>query len=224
MTLTFFGQPQYSGNLTSDVVGYELLIRQRVGNHWRLPTDLTALPPAQFERLLQEAISSLPTMPAHISFNLERRHFIDPRFLQMILHVQADTATKLTVELTERRDPTIKNQQIVAAARQYFEAGIDLCIDDIGLGDNLPGFVEALAPYVSGYKFNLQNLRQMMPDRDIDERFSFWYQRAQVGHKQFHVAGVESLDEVASLRNLNACDVIQGYYFGMPVPLSTLDY
>ncbi|WP_461213591.1 EAL domain-containing protein [Lacticaseibacillus sp. GG6-2] len=221
MTLTFFGQPQYSGKLASDVVGYELLIRQRVGNHWLLPTDLTALPPAPFERLLREAISSLPTMPAHISLNLERRHFVDPRFLEMILHVQADTTARLTVELTERNDTTVKNQEIIATARRYFEAGIDLCIDDIGLGDNLPGFVEALSPYVSSYKFNLQNLRQLMPDCDIDERFSFWYQHAQARHKQFLVAGIESLDEITKLRKLKACDIVQGYYFGIPVPLST---
>ncbi len=221
MTLNFFGQPQYSGGLTSDVVGYELLIRQQAGTHWRLPTDLGALPPERFERLLSTAIASLPTTPAHISFNLERAHFVDPHFLAMILRVQAATTARLTVELTERADKTITNQQLIAAAKRYAAAGIDLCIDDIGCGDNLPGFVEALSPYVSTYKFNLQNFRQTLLDHVIDERFDFWCERAQQNHKHFHIAGIESLDELNHLRKLNACTLLQGYYFGMPVPLCT---
>ena len=220
MTFNFFGQPQYSGTTPSEIIGYELLLRHRIGKHWVLPAAFPELPAAEFERLLQAAIARLPHMPRRLSLNLERRHFIDERFFAIILRLQARVPAKLTVELTERHDPAVTNQQLIAAAKRYHSAGIDLCIDDIGSGDSMPGFVEGLAPYVSTYKFNLHHLRQALSEQAINERFHFWRQRARYARKRFHVAGVESLDELTCLRQGNISESIQGYYFGVPTSLA----
>lgn len=46
---------------------------------------------------------------------------------------------------------------LVSAARTYQEAGLWVCIDDVGTGDNQLSLVQALSPYVQEYKFALQN-------------------------------------------------------------------
>lgn len=222
--ITFYGQPKFANiDNASTASGYELLVRQYIDGRWMLPEDFTALPPNQFEHLLRKALAAMPKTITRVSFNLERVHFVDPEFLEMVQRVQRDTDVILTVELTERYDPNIDNLTIVQAAKAFFDAGIDVVIDDVGSGNNLPGLVEALTPYVVGYKFGIQNLRPYATDADLDDRLNFWAQQAQSKHKRFEVAGVESLDDVEKMQDIPACSDIQGYYFGQPVPLSTDD-
>ncbi|WP_390406350.1 EAL domain-containing protein [Lacticaseibacillus jixiensis] len=219
---TFYGQPKFLlSALDANAVGYELLIRRHHNGQWLLPEDFTKLPSEQFEVLLQQALQVMPATITAVSFNLERVHFVDPQYLAMVSHVQASTPIQLTVELTERHDPTIDNTRIIEAAKAFFAAGISVCIDDVGSGNNLPGLVEAMTPYVTSYKFGLQNLRMFNDDADLRDRLAFWAKRAETSHKRFDVAGVESLDDIAYLQDLHACTYVQGYYFGQPVPLQT---
>ncbi len=220
--ITFYGQPRFAASaLEADAIGYELLVRQYINGQWLLPEDFTALPPDHFEHLLRQALAALPATITRVTFNLERVHFVDPEFLNMVRAVQADTPVILTVELTERYDASISNPDIVAAAKAFFEAGIEVCIDDVGSGNNLPGLVEALTPYVAAYKFGLQNLRPYNDEEDLIDRLKFWSARAASRNKRFDIAGVESLDDIDQLCTLAHCDLIQGYYFGEPVPLNT---
>ncbi len=222
--ITFYGQPKFA-NIDSDdtASGYELLIRQHIDGRWLLPEDFTALPPDQFEYLLRKALIAMPPTITRVSFNLERVHFVNPEFLDMVRRVQNDTDVILTVELTERYDPNIDNLTIVHAAEAFFKAGIEVVIDDVGSGNNLPGLVEALTPYVVGYKFGIQNLRPYATDEDLHDRLNFWAQQAELRHKRFEISGVESLDDVENMQRIPGCSDIQGYYFGQPVPLSTED-
>lgn len=222
--ITFYGQPKFTNiDHAATASGYELLIRRHIDGQWLLPEDFTSLPPDQFEHLLRKALQAMPPTITRVSFNLERVHFVDPEFLEMVQKVQADTDVTLTVELTERYDPNIDNLMIVHAAKAFFDAGIEVVVDDVGSGNNLPGLVEALTPYVVGYKFGIQNLRPYATDADLHDRLSFWAEQAQVKHKRFEISGVESLDDVENMRRIPACSDIQGYYFGQPVPLSTKD-
>ena len=222
--ITFYGQPKFANidNATT-ASGYELLIRQQVDGRWLLPEDFTALPSDQFEYLLRKALQAIPSTITRVSFNLERVHFINPAFLDMVQHVQADTDVTLTVELTERYDPNIDNLTIVQAAKAFFDAGIEVVVDDVGSGNNLPGLVEALTPYVVGYKFGIQNLRPYATDADLRDRLGFWAEQAERKAKRFEIAGVESLDDVENTQAIPACSDIQGYYLGQPVPLCTED-
>lgn len=222
--ITFYGQPKFANiDSATTASGYELLIRQQVDGRWLLPEDFTALPPDQFEFLLRKALLAIPPTITRVSFNLERVHFVNPQFLEMVQRVQADTDVTLTVELTERYDPNIENLTIVHAAKAFFDAGIEVVVDDVGSGNNLPGLVEALTPYVVGYKFGIQNLRPYATDADLRDRLDFWAKQAERKHKRFEIAGVESLDDVENTQAIPACSDIQGYYFGQPVPLSTED-
>lgn len=220
--ITFYGQPRFAlATLSKQAVGYELLIRQHINVEWRLPEDLTKLPPEQFQELLEKALRALPPTTKHVSFNLERVHFVDPRFLKMVQTVQANTPVQLIVELTERHDARIDNLTLVAAAKRFFDAGIAVCIDDVGSGNNLPGVVEALTPYATAYKFGMQNLRLFTDTADLNDRLAFWAAKAAANHKQFDVSGVESLTDLDQLKTIPNCEIVQGYFFGQPVPLET---
>ncbi|MFD1483780.1 EAL domain-containing protein [Lacticaseibacillus baoqingensis] len=223
--ITFYGQPKFAAEtLDKAPVGYELLIRQHVAGQWLLPEDFTKLPPAEFEDHLRDALSAIPDSAVQISFNLERMHFVDPAFFNAIIKVQATTAVTLTVELTERHDPAIDNTAIVTAAKRYYDAGIAVCIDDVGSGNNLPGLVEALTPYVTTYKFGLQNLRTFNSATDLKDRFDFWAERALHNHKYFDIAGIESLTDIEQLVSAHPSHLVQGFYLGEPVPLSTTPF
>lgn len=222
--ITFYGQPKFANfESSTTATGYELLIRHQVDGRWQLPENLAALPPDQFESLLRKALVALPKTITRVSFNLERVHFVDPEFLAMVQDVQKDTPVTLTVELTERYDPNIDNLTIVKAAKAFYDAGIEVVIDDVGSGNNLPGLVEALTPYVVAYKFGIQNLRPYATEADLRDRLTFWADQAKRKDKRFEVAGIESLDDIDHVQALPVSDDIQGYYFGQPVPLSTED-
>jgi EAL domain-containing protein (putative c-di-GMP-specific phosphodiesterase class I) len=151
-------------------------------------------------------------------------HFTDANFLAAITKVQAATAVTLTVELTERHDVNIDNTTIVAAAKRFYDANIAVCIDDVGSGNNLPGLVEALTPYVTTYKFGLQNLRAFNSPADLTDRIDFWAQRAQHHGKYFDVSGVESAEDLEQLVATHPCHLVQGFYLGEPVPLSATPF
>lgn len=123
------------------------------------------------------------------------------------------------MELAESPSSQVKNTEVINAAKMFFNTGIAIFMDDVASGDQLPGLVEALTPYLSGYKFSLLNMNNFMKNADLLDRFNFWKDKAEVNHKQLDVSGVETLDDILYLKERSACELIQGSYFGAPILL-----
>lgn len=219
--LTFFGQPKFSGATADDEhpIGYELFIREYQEHRWVLPDDFDDISATEIENLLTETLSQLPETIQLISFNLEQAQFIRPEYAEMVARVQATTPIKIYTELTERPNPQITSNQLLAGAKRFSALGLLVCIDDVGTGVNTLGLALKLDGYVSEYKFAFQNLRPFNAIDDIADQLDFWYQFAQEQHKTIAIEGVESKVELERVRRDYPCEIIQGYYLGKPTQL-----
>ncbi|WP_125708470.1 EAL domain-containing protein [Lacticaseibacillus porcinae] len=217
----FFGQPKF--DLDPDhpwPVGYELFVRELVDGQWVLPKDFSQLTDVTIEKLLDEIIQVLPAHTTLISFNLEQDQFIEPKYLDMVKRVAARCSVRLFVELTERLSKGVSEKQLIAAAQRYHEAGILVCIDDVGTGQNTPEMVLKMNPSISEYKFALQNFRPFESLDEIKPELDFWYSLAHRHHKMLAIEGLETKSELDDIRKDYPCDVVQGYLLGKPTLLA----
>ena len=220
---TFFKQPKFSGVTANDQqpVGYELFIREYQDHRWVLPTDFDAITATEIESLLTTTLSQVPETIQLISFNLEQSQFIQSEYAEMVARVQATTSVKIYTELTERSNPQVTSDQLLAGAKRFSVLGLLVCIDDVGTGVNTLNLALKLDEYVNEYKFAFQNLRPFNAIDDIADQLDFWYQFAQEQHKTIAIEGVESKAELEQVRRDYPCEIIQGYYLGKPTRLLT---
>lgn len=217
----FFGQPKF--DLDPDhpwPVGYELFVRENVDGHWVLPNDFSQLTDVMIEKLLDQIIQVLPEHTALISFNLEQDQFIEPKYLDMVKRVEARCDVRLFVELTERLSAGVTEAELIAAAKRYYDAGILVCIDDVGTGQNTPEMVLKMNESIAEYKFALQNFRPFQSLDEIKPELEFWYGLAKRHHKMLAIEGLETEAELARIRKDYPCDVVQGYLLGKPTLLA----
>ena len=219
--LEFYGQPIFKlSSLEGSAIGYELKMYQRCKKQWLLEDQPLNLSVEQLEHLLITALNVIPNSVSLLSFNLAYEQFTDLRFQAMITTLQSKLFVQLVPKLTECPGSPVRGLTVVSAVEALFDAGIVICIDNVGSGNQIPGLIEALTPYVSGYKFSVQNAAGFGRDADLMDRFSFWKNKATANHKRFDVTGVESLDDVIYLKEQQACDLIQGPYFSHAINLS----
>ncbi|ANZ60850.1 hypothetical protein AYR62_14890 [Secundilactobacillus paracollinoides] len=215
--LKFYGQPKFrSDGATQQPIGYELFIREYQNNQWCLPQDFCAITAGQIQHLLSDTVQAMPDNIELLSFNLEQIQFIDPVFTDAVASVQDTTDIQLFTELTERTDPRVTLNQLSRAAKRFHDEGLLVCIDDVGTGDNTPELVLALDDYIDEYKFALQNFRPFNHISDIESHVSYWYNMAQKYDKMLAIEGLENEEDLEVIRTKYPCDVIQGYYTGMP--------
>lgn len=212
----FFAQPKFSGGGVVHLVGYELFVRERQGDHWVLPSDFNLITPADFKELLLATLARISPHVDIVSFNLEQAQFVNPAYRQMVQLVQATTAINIYTELTERPDARVTKPQLLAAARAFHEAGLHVCVDDIGTDANDLDFVKSLLEYVDEYKFAMQNLRPFQYVQEIVAQLKPWYAHAKQNCKKMAIEGIESAADLAYLQQNFPCDILQGYYLGMP--------
>lgn len=219
--LTFFSQPKFSGvtTETEQPIGYELFIREYQDHRWVLPADFDSITAAEIETLLTETLNQLPETIQLISFNLEQSQFIQPEYAEMVARVQATTPIKIYTELTERANPLVTPDQLLAGAQRFVALGLLVGLDDVGTGMNTPNLALKLNDYVSEYKFALQNLRPFNTIAEIADQLDFWSQLAQEQHKIMAIEGVESETELKQVQRDYPCDIIQGYYLGKAIHL-----
>lgn len=215
--LRFYGQPKFNLDTTDkEPVGYELFIREQRGENWVLPDDFTSVTPDEIADLLMRTIVMLPAHVKLISFNLEQSQFIRDEFIEAIAKVQAASSVQIYTELTERTDPNVSNDQLYRAAKRFNDAGLLVCMDDVGTGDNTPELVLDLDDFINEYKFALQNFRPFKHISDIKSTIDYWYKMAATHHKMLAIEGIETASDLAYIKEFYPCNLIQGYYTGRP--------
>lgn len=215
--IRFFAQPKYSIT-NAKLTGYELFIREREtrDSTWFLPENFNKFTPKKITTLLIDTLKTLPRGLNSISINLNQEQFVDLNYFELLTALQPKTPIKLQIELTEQQaiDKTARvSSEIVTMAKAYQQAGMYLCLDDVGTGANQYELVQQLAPFVFEYKFALQNIRQLVQLTELKTQIGIWRERAQQQHKLFVLEGLETFDDLALIR-LFRPDVVQGYYFG----------
>ena len=215
----FIVQAKFSGDGRRQHIGYELFAREYEDGRWSLPADFNAISAIDIRRMLSEALLHLDFTTALISFNLEQQQFIDPAYVEAVALVQSRTSITLITELTERADAGVTLDQLQRGAKRFHDAGLQVCIDDVGTGSNDLQLVTALAPYVNEYKFALQNLRPFAQLSEIAPTLNYWYHIAESQHKKMAIEGIETAPGVAKLESDYPCDILQGYYLAKPAPL-----
>ncbi len=215
----FFGQPKFSGEGVTAPVGYELFVREFNDGRWVLPDDFNSITADELEHLLLDAIHRLPDEVSILSFNLEQHQFVDPAYRQMVRRIQDATPIVIFTELTERVNPDVTQDALLAAAKAFHDDGLRVCIDDVGTEGNDQAFVEELEGYVDEYKFAMQNLRPFKHVTDIVGVLAPWYTYTQKHRKMMAIEGIETDEDLAYLKEHFPCDVLQGYYLGKPTDL-----
>ncbi|WP_125708290.1 EAL domain-containing protein [Lacticaseibacillus porcinae] len=217
--LRLWGQPKYVA-ATGKLAGYELFLREKqtTDGEWELPADFSQFSPNTMANLIGATLKTLPQDFQLVSFNLDQAQFIDTKYIDLLVAVQAQLDYALVIELTERRghgSATIALSDLVAAAQRFQEAGLRVCLDDVGTGENQLPLVEALDPFVSEYKFALQNVRDQMSIAEIAAEVAVWRKRADRLHKRFALEGFEDPEDVRLIQAFSP-DLVQGFYFGRP--------
>ncbi len=226
---TLHYQPQYH-ICSGSIAGFEALLR------WQHPTR-GLVSPAEFIPLLEEtglivavgewalrrACAESRQMrgacgtPVPVSVNVSARQFGDHRLvdeLRRILRDEGMPPEDLELEITES-----VIMQDVQAAGDILEAlgalGVRLAIDDFGTG------YSSLA-YLKRFPLNALKIdRMFIQDLPWDENDATIAEASiSLGHKlglEVIAEGVETEEQLQFLR-AHGCDMVQGYYFGHPMP------
>lgn len=215
--IKFLGQPIYDV-ASGKRYGYELFIREEINHELVMPVDFSRYGATEITQLLAKTVRHLSEDIQMLAFNLDERQFIDHHFLQPLVKLQRQTSVKICIELTERLgagEAPVAARQLVDAARSYQRAGLHVCLDDVGTGNNTAALVGLLLPYVVECKFALQNVRNWETCDQIKTELHFWRALAAKQHIQFALEGIETQPDLKWVQ-VFAPDLVQGYYFGMP--------
>ncbi|WP_407894309.1 EAL domain-containing protein [Lacticaseibacillus sp. N501-2] len=224
--IRLWGQPKYNAT-TGKLAGYELFLREKksADGQWQLPEDFSQYSPVTTASLIGATLKTLPQDFELVSFNLDQEQIVDTHYIDLLVSVQAHLDYSLVIELTERRGhgaKTVDLDDLVAAAQRFQAAGLRVCLDDVGTGENQTPLVDALDPFVSEYKYALQNVRGKLSLAEICAEVSVWRTRAARQAKRFALEGFEDSEDVRLIKAFSP-DLVQGYYFGRPHTLPIAD-
>lgn len=212
----YFIQPQLN-KFTNSLVGYEMLIRKYDDEHWSLPQNFAAIPVDEQISLLKKTARRIGLKVGSISFNLNRRQFIDPQMEAELIDVQREIfPVKLIIEVTEEEsDKLVPEDKLLATARRYAQNGVQISLDDVGSGCNSYENIKPLLAYANEIKFAMQNFRNENKGSKIIDQLHFWKEIADKYHIRLVVEGTESAEEDQLLDRLNI-PYRQGYFYGKP--------
>jgi EAL domain-containing protein (putative c-di-GMP-specific phosphodiesterase class I) len=222
-------QPQVdiaSGN----VVGYEALLR------WQ-HEQIGRVAPSTFVPMLEETGLIIPmgqwvfstgcrqrhawdgVLPEQcvLSVNLSPRQFVDKKLvsqIQQVLETNELPAYQLEIELTESMlmSNTEHTREVLRSLKRL---GLKLSVDDFGTGYSSLAYLKQFS--LDALKIDKQFIDHLTTSKK-DEAIA--RSIIQLGHNlgmQVIAEGVETGEQVEALQELG-CDVVQGFYFGRPVP------
>lgn len=212
----YFIQP-YLNKFANSLVGYELLIRKREDNAWKLPPSFASVPNEVQGQLLVEVAAKLARKIEFVAVNMNWTQFMDHDFAQVL----ADTQKKifpvaLIIEVTEEPvDKQISFAQVVEQIMFYHHNGIQLTLDDVGTGINTYEKIKVLLPFANAIKFAMQNFRHSGNEDQIPASLTFWKKIAQENHLRLIVEGIENAADDQLLDRLKIT-YRQGYYYSKP--------
>ena len=212
------------------VVGFEALLRwshERIGS----------VAPSTFVPMLEETGLIIPmgqwvfstgcrqrhawdgVLPEQcvLSVNLSPRQFVDKnlvRQIQQVLETNELPAYQLEIELTESMLMS-DTEHTRSVLRSLKGLGLKLSVDDFGTGYSSLAYLKQFS--LDALKIDKQfidNLTTSQKDEAIARSI------IQLGHNlgmQVIAEGVETVGQVEALQDLG-CDVVQGFYFGRPLP------
>lgn len=212
----YFIQPQLN-KFTNSLVGYEMLIRKYDDEHWRLPQNFAAIPIDEQINLLKKTAHRIGLKVGSISFNLNRRQFIDPHMEEALVDVQREIfPVNLIIEVTEEEsDQLVPADKLLVSAERYAKSGVQISLDDVGSGCNTYEHIKLLLPYANEIKFAMQNFRNANLEFKIVEQLRFWKKIADQYQIRLVVEGTETAKEDQLLDDLNL-PYRQGYFYGKP--------
>jgi diguanylate cyclase (GGDEF)-like protein len=154
--------------------------------------------------------------PVQVSVNLSARQLDQPRLIEQVAQVLADTkleAGRLELEITESavmRNPT----QAAARLRDLRELGVSLAIDDFGTGYSSLSYLRSFP--LCTLKIDRSFVKDLPADADAAALTSGVIALAHRLRMKVVAEGVETLEQLGYLRS-NRCDEIQGYFLSKPI-------
>jgi diguanylate cyclase (GGDEF)-like protein/PAS domain S-box-containing protein len=222
-------QPQIQ--VASDrIVGAEALIR------WEHPTR-GLIPPAQFIGIAEEtdlivelgrwvidtackqwrAWQDAGLSPPMLAVNLAARQLKDPSLRDTVfacMYKYAVPASALGLEITESQ--IMDNpDQVSSLLEEFRSAGLHVAIDDFGTGYSSLAYLKRLP--VSTLKIDKSFVRDLETSAGDAAIAKAIISLAHSLGMDVVAEGVECEHQVEFMR-LNGCDVIQGYFYGKPMP------
>ncbi|WP_298109685.1 EAL domain-containing protein [Bradyrhizobium sp.] len=216
---------------TRALCGVEALVR------WRHPTkglispdkfvplaEATGLIGPLGEWILQRACADAASWPAHVrlAVNISAIQFKKGNLFEVILRTLMETGLppeRLELEITETS--LLENQEAhLTTIRQVKNLGISMALDDFGTGYSSVNYL-ANFPF-DKIKIDKSFTQGVLNRRDCKAVVASTLALAQGLGTVTTAEGVETEEQLEYLR-VAGVDLVQGYLFGRPVPLSQLD-
>nr|WP_198983795.1 bifunctional diguanylate cyclase/phosphodiesterase [Herbaspirillum sp. ASV7] len=210
------------------VVGAEALIR------WQTP-EQGVVPPDRFIPFAEEAglivpigewvlrtachqnkawqQAGLPPMPVAVNLSPRQLNQSLPAFVADVLAQSGLAASCLELEITE--NVVMKDaEKSVATLHALKRLGLQISVDDFGTGYSSLSYLRRFP--VDALKIDKSFVRDIARDADSAAIVKAVISLAHILNLRVIAEGVEDEEQHAFLRE-NACDEVQGYYFGKPM-------
>lgn len=217
---------------TGEVTCWEALLR------WRHP-EMGEIPPEKFIRIAENSGLILPLgewvlrtacaqvklwqqrglQPAPVAVNVSAVQFRQEGFCSMVRNVLRSTGLDpryLELELTESLLVS-SEERVFEVMDQLRAMGVSLAIDDFGTGYSSLNYLRRFP--VRKLKIDRSFVRDVAVDRDDEAIVAAIINMARALSLRVTAEGVETEEQLIRLRRL-ACDEVQGFLLGRPMPAS----
>jgi diguanylate cyclase (GGDEF)-like protein len=157
----------------------------------------------------------------HLSINISGKQLNHPTLVPSVAKVLEDTGIKpesLEVEITE--NSMFENiDYAIAVIKKLKKLGVKIAIDDFGTGYSSLGYLTQLE--LDTIKIDKSFAHNITLDPNRMAVVQGMIAIAQALNVLIVIEGVETKEQLAFFRGLG-CNIIQGYYFSPPVPVSEI--